>query len=28
MSGVVAPIPANSTLIYDIELLEIQDAVK
>jgi FKBP-type peptidyl-prolyl cis-trans isomerase len=26
MSGVVAPIPANSTLIYDIELLEILDA--
>jgi FKBP-type peptidyl-prolyl cis-trans isomerase len=25
-SGVVAPIPANSTLIYDLELLEIQDA--
>jgi peptidylprolyl isomerase len=25
-SGVVAPIPANSTLIYDIELLDIQDA--
>jgi protein O-mannosyl-transferase len=26
VSGVVAPIPANSTLIYDIELLEILDA--
>ncbi len=25
-SGVVAPIPANSTLIYEIELLDIQDA--
>jgi FKBP-type peptidyl-prolyl cis-trans isomerase len=25
-SGVVAPIPADSTLIYDIELLDIQDA--
>jgi FKBP-type peptidyl-prolyl cis-trans isomerase len=26
MSGVVAPIPADSTLIYEIELLEIREA--
>jgi FKBP-type peptidyl-prolyl cis-trans isomerase len=28
MSGVVAPIPGGSTLIYDIQLLEIQDPLK